>query len=75
MATPPGNSQANIVDLFGGPAMGNDGNQAAGKASDDLLQLGNPFSDVFDNNPAAPAVPGMVQNQNMWANSKNFKIN
>lgn len=59
----PVSSQANIVDLFGGgpinPAGANQLGDAAGqaniKASDDLLQLGNPFADMFGG--AAPAQP------------------
>lgn len=39
------------------------------KASDDLLQLGNPFADMFTQ-PAAPALvttfANSVSNNNMW---------
>lgn len=66
-------SQANIVDLFGGGMMNTGANQlgdAAGqantKASDDLLQLGNPFADMFGG--AAPAQP-VVGGQAMPGNS------
>lgn len=36
-----------------------------GKASDDLLQLGNPFADMFSAAPAQPAQPP-TNNNNMW---------
>lgn len=70
LSSPPA-SQGNIVDLFGGGAMASDPNQSAysSKASDDLLQLGNPFADMF----GSPAPPGASQNSapsaggnNMW---------
>lgn len=69
LSSPPA-SQGNIVDLFGGGSLPTDPNQSAysSKASDDLLQLGNPFADMF----ASPA-PSAVQNSappaagnNMW---------
>lgn len=41
----PQNNQQSIVDLFG-PAPA-DTNSNSTKASDDLLGLGNPFSDMF----------------------------
>ena len=51
----------------------------AGKASDDLLQLGNPFADMFAQ-PAAAAPPAPattfsnnVANNNIWmTNGKHF---
>nr|XP_040232649.2 phosphatidylinositol-binding clathrin assembly protein LAP isoform X1 [Anopheles coluzzii]XP_040232650.2 phosphatidylinositol-binding clathrin assembly protein LAP isoform X1 [Anopheles coluzzii] len=48
-------SQNNIVDLFEAPKPAQDQQASAvsSKASDDLLQLGNPFADVF----ATPAPP------------------
>ncbi|XP_061517840.1 phosphatidylinositol-binding clathrin assembly protein LAP isoform X4 [Anopheles gambiae] len=48
-------SQNNIVDLFEAPKPAQDqqASAASSKASDDLLQLGNPFADVF----ATPAPP------------------
>ncbi|XP_053677268.1 phosphatidylinositol-binding clathrin assembly protein LAP [Anopheles nili] len=52
-------SQNNIVDLFEAPKQQALDQQAAvgsSKASDDLLQLGNPFADVF----AAPAASSTV---------------
>lgn len=63
LSSPPA-SQGNIVDLFGG-ADGQQGS-AAVKASDDLLQLGNPFADMFGGSqPAAPTVPAAANNS-MW---------
>lgn len=66
LSSPPA-TQGNIVDLFGGGGMATDPNQTAAyssKASDDLLQLGNPFADMFATPApaAAPTVPG----NNMW---------
>ncbi|XP_037953499.1 phosphatidylinositol-binding clathrin assembly protein LAP isoform X21 [Teleopsis dalmanni] len=52
---------APIVDLFGAaPAQSASAATAAGKASDDLLQLGNPFADMFDAplTGAAPVATG-----------------
>lgn len=59
-------SSGNIVDLFGAS------NQPTNtKASDDLLQLGNPFADMFGPAPAA-AAPAPAGN-NMWmGNGKHF---
>lgn len=47
-----------ILDLFGAPPSTAAGNNQASKASDDLLQLGNPFADMFSapTTAAAPAV-------------------
>lgn len=65
----PVSSQANIVDLFGGGGpmnaganqLGDAAGQANTKASDDLLQLGNPFADMFGGAaPALPVVGGQV---------------
>lgn len=47
-------SSANIVDLFSPTAAS--AVPANSKASDDLLQLGNPFADMFSS-PAPPAQP------------------
>lgn len=44
--------------MFGGAA------PSQSKASDDLLQLGNPFADMF----SAPA-PAPQANNNMWMNN------
>lgn len=67
-------AQANIVDLFGGGGGATGGGGIAGnakqlgesvqpaastKASEDLLQLGNPFADMFGG--AAPAPSGLGQ--------------
>ncbi len=68
LSSPPA-SQGNIVDLFGGGSMATDPNQSAyaSKASDDLLQLGNPFADMFGSPapPSASAAPPTGGN-NMW---------
>ncbi|XP_052868509.1 phosphatidylinositol-binding clathrin assembly protein LAP isoform X3 [Anopheles cruzii] len=64
-------SQNNIVDLFEAPKHAADQQAAAAssKASDDLLQLGNPFADVFAT--PAPTVPSSapVAGQNAFANT------
>lgn len=59
-----------ILDLFGTPPVAVGGNAQQTKASDDLLQLGNPFADMFgnaaqpaDGSTAAPA----ATNGNMFA--------
>lgn len=58
----PTNSSANIVDMFGGvPSQP----QAQSKASDDLLQLGNPFADMFS---ASAPVQAPAAN-NLWMNN------
>lgn len=67
-------AQTNIIDLFGGgaPASGTGanqlvdpgqpaGNQATTKASEDLLQLGNPFADMFGGAAPAPSALGQAQ--------------
>lgn len=55
-------TSGNIVDLFGPTAASSQ--PANAKASDDLLQLGNPFADMFGS-PAPPAQPlvGMYPDQ------------
>uniref|UniRef100_A0A1B0CJX0 ENTH domain-containing protein n=2 Tax=Lutzomyia longipalpis TaxID=7200 RepID=A0A1B0CJX0_LUTLO len=67
LSSPPATQTAPIVDLFGGSPGG------PTKASDDLLQLGNPFADIFSAPPAAgtaaPVAPGIPQQApagNMW---------
>lgn len=57
-------SSGNMADFFGGTNGGTNQN----KASDDLLQLGNPFADMFGGGPAAAApVPGQQGAGNaMW---------
>lgn len=58
-------NSGNIVDLFGAS------NQPTNtKASDDLLQLGNPFADMFGPAPAA-AAPAPAGN-NMWMGNGNI---
>uniref|UniRef100_A0A182MHB1 ENTH domain-containing protein n=1 Tax=Anopheles culicifacies TaxID=139723 RepID=A0A182MHB1_9DIPT len=64
----PTTSQNNIVDLFEAPKPAQDqqASAASSKASDDLLQLGNPFADVFAAPaPVASTVP--VGNTNAFA--------
>lgn len=63
LSSPPA-TQGNIVDLFGG----SDAQPAnASKASDDLLQLGNPFADMFGGpQPAAVAPAATTTANNMW---------
>ncbi|XP_053666353.1 phosphatidylinositol-binding clathrin assembly protein LAP [Anopheles marshallii] len=64
----PTTSQNNIVDLFEAPKPVQDqqASAASSKASDDLLQLGNPFADVFATPaPVASTVP--VGNTNAFA--------
>lgn len=78
LSSPPA-TQGNIVDLFGGGGPANDSNQSAysSKASDDLLQLGNPFADMF----GSPAPPGAssqtaapsVGGNNMWMGNGRYK--
>jgi hypothetical protein len=64
LSSPPAQA-GNIVDLFGAadPAVAAVPQQQ--NALDDLLQLGNPFSDMF----AAQAQP-QVQQQQQWMNGK-----
>ena len=64
------NAGAPIVDLFGVAAAQPTANQSVGgaKASDDLLQLGNPFADMFDA-PAARATTTGAQLQPLNANN------
>ncbi|XP_043656277.1 phosphatidylinositol-binding clathrin assembly protein LAP isoform X11 [Drosophila teissieri] len=47
-----------IVDLFGAASAQPAAAAAATKASDDLLQLGNPFADMFDGGAAAVGATG-----------------
>lgn len=63
----PTSSSANIVDMFGGVSA-----PAPAKASDDLLQLGNPFADMFSAPPAAAAAaPAPVAANNLWMSNGN----
>ncbi|XP_028164118.1 phosphatidylinositol-binding clathrin assembly protein LAP-like [Ostrinia furnacalis] len=59
-SAPPSNQQS-IVDLFG-PAPAEPANNA-GKASDDLLSLGNPFADMFGAAPATAPAPAPAWQQ------------
>ncbi|CAH0771400.1 unnamed protein product [Bemisia tabaci] len=52
--------QQPIVDLFSSPTQPTTNGTQANKASDDLLQLGNPFLDMFSSAPAPP------QNNTPW---------
>jgi len=54
-----------ILDLFAAPAPITEQPVSATKASDDLLQLGNPFADIFPGAPAQSAPPP-AQGNNMW---------
>lgn len=63
-------SSGNIVDLFGS-APANAAQAASTKASDDLLQLGNPFADMFGGSAAAAPQPAA---NNMWMNNGMFLI-
>jgi len=47
-----------IVDLFGAASAQPAAAAAATKASDDLLQLGNPFADMFDASGGGAAAVG-----------------
>ncbi|XP_023035827.1 phosphatidylinositol-binding clathrin assembly protein LAP isoform X11 [Drosophila willistoni] len=85
LSSPPA-SQAGqpIVDLFGAasgqPAAANaaatQGSATTTKASDDLLQLGNPFADMFEGNAAAGggvAGSGAALNaNNLWMHNNGF---
>jgi hypothetical protein len=53
-------STGNIVDLFNAPAQQQ---QQPATALDDLLQLGNPFADMFG---AQPQQPAAVAAPNAW---------
>uniref|UniRef100_A0A182K4X9 ENTH domain-containing protein n=1 Tax=Anopheles christyi TaxID=43041 RepID=A0A182K4X9_9DIPT len=73
-------SQNNIVDLFEAPKPAQDQqtSAASSKASDDLLQLGNPFADVFASQapPVANTVPVGTANAfgapNAWMGNGGF---
>ncbi|XP_049304817.1 phosphatidylinositol-binding clathrin assembly protein LAP isoform X23 [Bactrocera dorsalis] len=90
LSSPPASSAgAPIVDLFGAApatAAGSTGGAGAGgaaggtKASDDLLQLGNPFADMFDApvggagaGGGVTAATGGAQNaNNIWMHNNGF---
>ncbi|XP_014098486.2 phosphatidylinositol-binding clathrin assembly protein LAP isoform X11 [Bactrocera oleae] len=90
LSSPPASSAgAPIVDLFGAApatAAGSTGAAGAGstaggtKASDDLLQLGNPFADMFDapvggvgTGGGVAAATGGAQNvNNIWIHNNGF---
>ncbi|XP_075228060.1 phosphatidylinositol-binding clathrin assembly protein lap isoform X3 [Lycorma delicatula] len=55
-----------IVDLFGAPPAPADTNQQTTKASDDLLQLGNPFADPVFGAPANAAPAAAPATANAW---------
>lgn len=46
LSSGPPAQQQSVVDLFGAPVTQTDSAKTS-KASDDLLQLGNPFADMF----------------------------
>jgi phosphatidylinositol-binding clathrin assembly protein len=60
----------NIVDLFGSSDTPQVSSAPALKTSDDLLQLGNPFADMF----GAPAAPTQNVTTNMWTNNGELKL-
>nr|NP_001262340.1 like-AP180, isoform J [Drosophila melanogaster]AGB95723.1 like-AP180, isoform J [Drosophila melanogaster] len=65
-----------IVDLFGAASAQPAAAAAATKASDDLLQLGNPFADMFDasgGGAAAVGATGAALNaNNLWMHNNGF---
>ena len=66
LAAAPAASSAPIVDLFDAPVQAPVMASSSSKASDDLLQLGNPFADMFGSTPApVAAAPNPMANQ-MW---------
>jgi hypothetical protein len=71
LATPPASS-GNIVDFFGAAETAQ-APQPPSNAMDDLLQLGNPFADMFG---APPPVQQPVQPQaNSWmSNGKLMRV-
>ncbi|XP_059219141.1 phosphatidylinositol-binding clathrin assembly protein LAP isoform X3 [Stomoxys calcitrans] len=82
LSSPPATQAgAPIVDLFGAASAqpANAGSTAAAgatKASDDLLQLGNPFADMFDA-PLGAGAGGVATgahktNNNIWMNNNGF---
>ncbi|XP_067615312.1 phosphatidylinositol-binding clathrin assembly protein LAP isoform X17 [Eurosta solidaginis] len=86
LSSPPASGAgAPIVDLFGAAsatdggttALTSGGGAAGGtKASDDLLQLGNPFADMFDapvgGGVAAAATGGAQNTNNVWLHNNGF---
>jgi hypothetical protein len=70
LSSPP-QSQQNIVDLFSADISQPSQQEQASKASDDLLQLGNPFADIFGSSQAPqPAAAAPQPSNNMWMNGK-----
>ncbi|XP_075146161.1 phosphatidylinositol-binding clathrin assembly protein lap isoform X14 [Haematobia irritans] len=82
LSSPPATQAgAPIVDLFGAASAqpANAGSTAAAgatKASDDLLQLGNPFADMFDAPLGAGGAGGVAtgahKTNNIWMNNNGF---
>ncbi|XP_037812401.1 phosphatidylinositol-binding clathrin assembly protein LAP-like isoform X23 [Lucilia sericata] len=81
LSSPPASAAGQpIVDLFGAASAqpGSGSTAAAGttKASDDLLQLGNPFADMFDAPLASGAGGGVAtgaqNSNNIWMNNNGF---
>ncbi|XP_054270312.1 phosphatidylinositol-binding clathrin assembly protein LAP isoform X10 [Macrosteles quadrilineatus] len=64
VSSPPPNANQPILDLFATPAPAAEPTLTSTKASDDLLQLGNPFADIFSGS-AQPA-PAAQPPNNMW---------
>lgn len=71
LSSPP-SSSGNIVDLFGAADQGATAQQQT-NALDDLLQLGNPFADMFGAAPAQQAAPPAAGNQWM-SNGKSAAV-
>ncbi|XP_055590390.1 phosphatidylinositol-binding clathrin assembly protein LAP [Uranotaenia lowii] len=69
LSSPPTAQGGSIVDLFGGADAGQAGNNSASKASDDLLQLGNPFADMFGAPQPAAATAAPAMGNNVWASN------
>ncbi|XP_043950985.1 phosphatidylinositol-binding clathrin assembly protein LAP isoform X1 [Drosophila biarmipes] len=65
-----------IVDLFGAASAQPAAAAAATKASDDLLQLGNPFADMFEASgggaAAAGATGAALNANNLWMHNNGF---
>jgi phosphatidylinositol-binding clathrin assembly protein len=66
LSSPPASQQTtNIVDLFESSDTQPVSSASTTKTSDDLLQLGNPFADMF----GAPAVATQSTTSNIWMNN------
>ncbi|XP_055528603.1 phosphatidylinositol-binding clathrin assembly protein LAP isoform X9 [Wyeomyia smithii] len=61
----PSATKRNVDDLFGGDA-NTQSSEIESKASDDLLQLGNPFADMFGTSQSAQPVTMTTAANSMW---------